>query len=45
MRSLIGVDEISHETKLVWLGDTDQLDYVRQGLDRPPTRMGRPAFR
>ncbi|MGW4823442.1 DUF6009 family protein [Streptomyces sp. NPDC004227] len=44
MSSLISVDEISHETELVWLEDIDQLDYVRQSLDRLPTRKGRPAY-
>ncbi|MFF4764811.1 DUF6009 family protein [Streptomyces sp. NPDC001292] len=44
MSSLISADEISHETDLVWLEDIDQLDYVRQSLDRLPTRKGRPAY-
>ncbi|GHH96446.1 DUF6009 family protein [Streptomyces capillispiralis] len=44
MSSLITEDEISHETELVWLEDTDNLDYVRQSLDRLPTRKGRPAY-
>ncbi|MEV5084836.1 MULTISPECIES: DUF6009 family protein [unclassified Streptomyces] len=44
MSSLISADEISHETELVWLEDIDQLDYVRQSLDRLPTRKGRPAY-
>lgn len=44
MSSLISVDEISHETELVWLEDIDTLDYVRQSLDRLPTRQGRPPY-
>ena len=44
MSSLISADEISHETELVWLEDIDQLDYVRQSLDRLPTRKGKPAY-
>jgi hypothetical protein len=44
MSSLISADEISHETEIVWLEDTDQLDYVRQSLDRLPTRKGKPAY-
>ncbi|MFF0794971.1 DUF6009 family protein [Streptomyces spiralis] len=44
MSSLISVDEISHESALVWLEDIDELDYVRQSLDRLPTRKGRPAY-
>ncbi|MFD9097792.1 DUF6009 family protein [Streptomyces collinus] len=44
MSSLISADEISHETNLVWLEDIEQLDYVRQSLDRLPTRKGKPAY-
>jgi hypothetical protein len=44
MSSLIDADEIRHETELVWLEDVEQLDYVRQSLDRLPTRKGRPAY-
>ncbi|MEV5492601.1 DUF6009 family protein [Streptomyces bobili] len=44
MSSLITEDEISHETELVWLEEVDGLDYVRQSLDRLPTRKGRPAY-
>ncbi|KAF3470018.1 DUF6009 family protein [Streptomyces sp. Tu 3180] len=44
MSSLITEDEISHETELVWLEDIDNLDYVRQSLDRLPTRKGKPAY-
>ncbi|GHH24768.1 DUF6009 family protein [Streptomyces rubradiris] len=44
MSSLITEDEISHETAFVWLEDIDRLDYVRQSLDRLPTRKSRPAY-
>ncbi|MFD4577885.1 DUF6009 family protein [Streptomyces sp. NPDC058417] len=44
MSSLITEDEISHETEFVWLEDVGALDYVRQSLDRLPTRKGRPAY-
>ncbi|MGY1583753.1 DUF6009 family protein [Streptomyces sp. MN13] len=44
MSSLISADEISHETEIVWLEDIDNLDYVRQSLDRLPTRKGKPAY-
>ncbi|MER5466247.1 DUF6009 family protein [Streptomyces sp. NPDC002668] len=44
MSSLITEDEISHETDLVWLEDTTDLDYVRQSLDRLPTRRAKPAY-
>ncbi|MDQ0578239.1 DUF6009 family protein [Streptomyces rishiriensis] len=44
MSSLIEEAEISHEAELVWLENVDGLDYVRQSLDRLPTRKGRPAY-
>jgi hypothetical protein len=44
MSSLITEDEINHETELVWLEDVADLDYVRQSLDRLPTRRGKPAY-
>ncbi|MBD0744969.1 transcription factor [Streptomyces sp. ERV7] len=44
MSSLITDDEISHETELVWLEDISVLDYVRQSLDRLPTRRSKPAY-
>lgn len=44
MSSLITEDEIRHESALVWLEDISGLDYVRQSLDRLPTRRGRPAY-
>ncbi|MFK8910544.1 DUF6009 family protein [Streptomyces sp. YS-3] len=44
MSSLITDDEISHETELVWLEDISRLDYVRQSLDRLPTRRSKPAY-
>lgn len=44
MSSLITEDEISHEIELVWLEDVEDLDYVRQSLDRLPTRKGKPAY-
>ncbi|MEU3838455.1 DUF6009 family protein [Streptomyces sp. NPDC028635] len=44
MSALIAEDEIVHEVDLVWLEDISELDYVRQSLDRLPTRRGRPAY-
>jgi hypothetical protein len=44
MSSLISADEISHEADLVWLEDINNLDYVRQSLDRLPTRRGKPPY-
>ncbi|MET7694923.1 DUF6009 family protein [Streptomyces sp. NPDC005483] len=45
MSSLIDADEISHEADIVWLEEIDGLDYVRQSIDRLPTRKGRPPYR
>ncbi|MFF4448291.1 DUF6009 family protein [Streptomyces sp. NPDC001502] len=44
MSSLISEDEIHHEVDLIWLEDVTELDYVRQSLDRLPTRRGKPAY-
>ncbi|MFF5522627.1 DUF6009 family protein [Streptomyces coeruleorubidus] len=44
MSSLISADEIRHETDIVWLEDIDDLDYVRQSLDRLPNRKSKPAY-
>ncbi|MFI1441771.1 DUF6009 family protein [Streptomyces fructofermentans] len=44
MSALIDPEEIAHETELVWLEDATLLDYVRQSLDRLPSRRGRPAY-
>ncbi|WP_219518452.1 DUF6009 family protein [Nonomuraea ceibae] len=42
--SLINESNLTHEVELVWLEDIDKLDYVRQSLDRLPTRRGKPAY-
>lgn len=44
MSALIAEDELVHEADFVWLEDISALDYVRQSLDRLPTRRGRPAY-
>ncbi|MEV3994021.1 DUF6009 family protein [Streptomyces sp. NPDC049837] len=44
MSALIAEDEIIHEVDLIWLEDIADLDYVRQSLDRLPTRRGKPAY-
>ncbi|MFE6946614.1 DUF6009 family protein [Streptomyces chartreusis] len=44
MSSLITEEEIGCESSLVWLEDIAELDYVRQSLDRLPTRCGKPAY-
>ncbi|GLF99113.1 DUF6009 family protein [Streptomyces yaizuensis] len=44
MSALIEPTQLAHEAELVWLEDIEPLDYVRQTLDRLPTRRGRPAY-
>ncbi|MEV7889026.1 DUF6009 family protein [Streptomyces sp. NPDC002817] len=44
MSALIAEDELVHEDDFVWLEDIDTLDYVRQSLDRLPTRRGKPPY-
>jgi hypothetical protein len=44
MSSLLEEAEISHEAGIHWLEDVTDLDYVRQSLDRLPTRKGKPAY-
>ncbi|MFE5595101.1 DUF6009 family protein [Streptomyces sp. NPDC056549] len=44
MSSLISENDLKHESELVWLEDVSLLDYVRQSLDRLPTRSGKPAY-
>ena len=44
MSALITEDELVHEDDLVWLEDISTLDYVRQSLDRLPTRRGKPPY-
>ena len=44
MSALIDPEELAHETDLVWLEDPSGLDYVRQSLDRLPSRHGKPAY-
>ncbi|MFJ2271946.1 DUF6009 family protein [Streptomyces sp. NPDC087228] len=44
MSVLIEPGQLAHEKALVWLEDTDALEYVRQSLDRLPTRRGKPAY-
>lgn len=44
MSALIDSSQLVHEDELVWLEDTTTLQYVRQSLDRLPSRRGRPPF-
>jgi hypothetical protein len=36
--------QLTGEAEVVWLEDLDNLDYVRQALDRVPTRRGKPRY-
>ncbi|MFJ3673955.1 DUF6009 family protein [Streptomyces sp. NPDC090106] len=44
MSALIAEEELVHEDEFVWLEDISTLDYVRQSLDRLPTRRGKPPY-
>ncbi|MFE5092631.1 DUF6009 family protein [Streptomyces sp. NPDC056638] len=44
MSVLVEPGQLAHENALVWLESTDALEYVRQSLDRLPTRRGKPAY-
>lgn len=44
MSSLIDPDDLVHETELVWCEDIADLDYVRQSLDRVPSRKRKPPY-
>jgi hypothetical protein len=44
MSALIEPSQLAHETGLVWLEDIADLEYVRQSLDRLPTRGGMPTY-
>lgn len=44
MSALIEPRQLRHESGIVWLEDVGPLDYVRQALDRLPTRGGPPAY-
>ncbi|MFF1481679.1 DUF6009 family protein [Streptomyces sp. NPDC058301] len=35
---------MAHEDNIVWLEDTDRLDYVRQALDKTTRRRGKPRY-
>ncbi|MFF0745774.1 DUF6009 family protein [Streptomyces sp. NPDC004111] len=36
--------DLVHEAEVVWLEDPEHFDYVRQALDKLPTRKGRPRY-
>jgi hypothetical protein len=44
MSALIGPEQIQHEKDIVWLEDISTLDYVRQSLDRLPSKSARPPY-
>ncbi|MFB7915389.1 DUF6009 family protein [Streptomyces sp. NPDC056061] len=45
MSALIGPEDLTHEIDIVWVAsDIDELDYVRQALDRVRGRRSAPPF-
>ncbi|MFE5541242.1 DUF6009 family protein [Streptomyces sp. NPDC056519] len=44
MSGLIEPRQIAQESGVVWLEDINGLDYVRQSLERLPSRQGRPPY-
>ncbi|MFD3337088.1 DUF6009 family protein [Streptomyces sp. NPDC058700] len=44
MSSLLTAGDLTHEDKVVWLEDPEELDYVRQALDKTPRRRGKPRY-
>ncbi|MGY5033554.1 DUF6009 family protein [Streptomyces sp. 900116325] len=44
MSSLLHESDLAHEAAVVWLESTDDLDYVRQALDKTPRRRGKPRY-
>ncbi|WP_331735307.1 DUF6009 family protein (plasmid) [Streptomyces sp. NBC_01166] len=44
MSSLLNESDLCHENAVVWLESPDELDYVRQALDKTPRRRGKPRY-
>ncbi|WP_435191612.1 DUF6009 family protein [Streptomyces sp. bgisy126] len=44
MSSLLTAGDLTHENRVVWLEDPEELDYVRQALDKTPRRRGKPRY-
>lgn len=44
MSSLLNESDLAHENAVVWLESPDNLDYVRQALDKTPRRRGKPRY-
>jgi hypothetical protein len=42
--ALIDPEQLAHEADIVWLEDIGELEYVRQTLERLPSKRGRPAY-
>jgi len=42
--ALIDPEDLAHEEELVWLENTEALDYVRQSLDRVSSRRRQPPY-
>ncbi|MEV7817376.1 DUF6009 family protein [Streptomyces flaveolus] len=44
MSSVLQDSQLTDEADVVWLEDPENLDYVRQALDKVPTRKGKPRY-
>ena len=44
MSSLLNESDLLHESTVVWLENPDELDYVRQALDKTARRRGKPRY-
>ncbi|MDQ0605672.1 hypothetical protein QF037_010105 [Streptomyces canus] len=44
MSSLLTESDLTHEADVVWLEDPDNLDYVRQALDKTKRRNNKPPY-
>ncbi|MDX3537363.1 DUF6009 family protein [Streptomyces sp. MB09-01] len=44
MSSLLNESDLLHESTVVWLENPDDLDYVRQALDKTARRRGKPRY-
>ncbi|WP_327425651.1 DUF6009 family protein (plasmid) [Streptomyces sp. NBC_01527] len=44
MSSLLTDGDLAHEANVVWLEDPQNLDYVRQALDKTPRRRNKPRY-
>lgn len=44
MSSLLTEGDLTHEAHVVWLENPENLDYVRQALDKTPRRRNKPRY-